>query len=91
MTKSFDFFKRDSGGGLTIISYHPADSFTWLWVFSYAPQSKKFGESLGQLKWCLSLGRFGVFNFYVQKRMIRELKPQHRTVAEIDGADNFGG
>lgn len=72
-------FQRDSAGGLSIITCHPRNSLTWVWGLSYTPQSErsypaKFGwvyfrEPLGQLKWCLSLGKFGMFNFHVQERM----------------------
>ena len=78
-TNPFSFFRRDSAGGVSIITYHPADSLTWLWCLSYTPQSERgypakcgwvyFREPLGQLKWCLSLGKFGMFNFHVQERM----------------------
>jgi hypothetical protein len=76
---ALSLFKRDSAGGLSIITWHPTTSHTCIWGLSYTPQSErgypsKFGwiyfrEPLGQLKWCLSLARFGMFNFHVQERM----------------------
>lgn len=30
-------FCRDSGGGLTFVSYHPVKSGTWYWSFSWQP------------------------------------------------------
>lgn len=76
---SIRLFQRDSAGGTSIIIYHPKDSLTWVWGLSYTPQSERgypakcgwvyFGEPLGQLKCCLSLGKFGMFNFHVQERV----------------------
>jgi len=76
---ALSLFCRDSGGGISVITWHPRNSMTWLWGLSYTPQSEngypsKFGwcyfrQPLGQMKWLLSLGRFGMFNFHVQERM----------------------
>jgi hypothetical protein len=30
----YSFFKRDSGGSLNIVSYHPRNSQTWHWCLS---------------------------------------------------------
>ena len=32
--RPFNFFTRDSGGGLTLIGYHPRWSLTWIWSLS---------------------------------------------------------